>query len=825
MKKFFAILLALSVFLGLFSTMTISSFALDTSATYFFGNHAKNPMEEAGSQGFTPVMTPVATDPEGSLDPDALLVPLKQTELEENATRWGLKGEAWNGAAQWKNYTGIRSDGRINADKCAAGVRFDVPATGVYSVKADFFNNSPANGHFHYIFHKSGDTKKTLYSFDTNTITASTDHTITKGTMVQSYELYLEEGDVLYFVVDSKGQGTSGVYKNLEVAIDLIFVPTVQEVYKFGYTAENLFATKGSQNFLPVFSGTYGDTDEFPVWNMIGSDKTPVSESDTWGNYTKWFNTKYEYAFVRSSGHIQPQVNSSAGVAFVAPKDGIYNVNNIEIAFNVQSGQTVDTLYYSVYCANRKTGEATRLFSFTNKSTDTNQFVSNVEMKKGDRLYFIFDHAAHSSNAAKPRMRLTIKNVADKPAAPIVESQSGTTVTLKAVSGCEYGYAEGDAAPEFSDSNIFENLQYETEYRFYQRVKETSAELASASSDALNYTLLGNQVTDGFEPTVLGSYKFGYNADNNFSKKGMHNFFPVYSKTYGDTDKFPVWSMLGSDRDTDSRTDNWGTYTRWFNSKYKYAFVESTGYIRPQVNSSAGVVWVAPKEGRYNINHEMIQFNIQSGQTADTIYYSIYYANAETKEATRIFSCTNNSTNVDKQIKNIDLKKGDRIYFIIDMANHTMSVAEPRVKLTITHGADKPATPDAPVIIDQTANSVTLKAVDGCEYGWAEGDAAPVFSDSNVITGLEAGKEYKFYIRVKESGDVPASDSSNAAYTVRSFGDLNGDMTVDTEDITLVRKHMLGTVTGSSYYVGLIDANADKNIDIYDLVNLWLASK
>ena len=225
-KKGLSILLTLCVFFGLCRVSCFTSSALDTSSRYFYGNHAKNPLKTAGQQGFTPVMTPVATTPEGSLNPDDLLVPPKQTDLEEKATRWGLQGQAWNGALQWKNYTAIRSDGRILPDKCAAGVRFDVKVSGDYTIKADFFNNAPANGHYHYVFLKSGSTISTLYSYDTNDGVNAADRLIEKGTMVQTFERYLKKGDILYFVIDSKGQSISGVYKNLEVAIDVVADPT-----------------------------------------------------------------------------------------------------------------------------------------------------------------------------------------------------------------------------------------------------------------------------------------------------------------------------------------------------------------------------------------------------------------------------------------------------------------------------------------------------------------------------------------------------------------------------------------------------------------------
>ena len=191
---------------------------------YVFGNHTVNPLSEAGMQGFTPVMTTKWTTGGSSgtvMSADEIVSLLatapKKDALEENATRWGLWGQNWQNVGEW-NYTSIRSDGRVIPSRTAAGVRFDVPITGLYNISADFFNGSMPLGFVHYIILKSGDTVTTLYRFDTVEV-SGTNHEIAKGTRKQEISKALKTGDELYFLMDAKGEKAENIWPNLEVTI------------------------------------------------------------------------------------------------------------------------------------------------------------------------------------------------------------------------------------------------------------------------------------------------------------------------------------------------------------------------------------------------------------------------------------------------------------------------------------------------------------------------------------------------------------------------------------------------------------------------------
>ena len=324
-------------------------------------------------------------------------------------------------------------------------------------------------------------------------------------------------------------------------------------------------------------------------------------------------------------------------------------------------------------------------------------------------------------------------------------------------------------------------------------------------------------VPDTFEPTVLNEYSFGYKDKNSFSEKGMQNFFPVFSGTSNMPDDFPIFDMIGSDKDPVSVSDEWGEYAQWHNSTYEWAYVRSSGFIQPQKNTTAGVVWVAPKDGKYDINNIEINFNIASGATVSTMYYSVYYGNIATKEATRLFSYNNNSAESNEFLHRINLKKGDRLYFIMDLADNSLNNAKPRIRLTIKHVAD---TPDVPVATNQTATTITLNATDGYEYGYIADDGTSItYSDSNVIENLEVGKTYKIYQRAKATEAALASDDSAVLeYAMSKPGDIDRNNEIGATDLTILRKYLLNSPIEGNYFEGLMNANSVGEVDICDLV-------
>ncbi len=67
--------------------------------------------------------------------------------------------------------------------------------------------------------------------------------------------------------------------------------------------------------------------------------------------------------------------------------------------------------------------------------------------------------------------------------------------------------------------------------------------------------------------------------------------------------------------------------------------------------------------------------------------------------------------------------------------------------------------PEAPTLSSATADTITLKAVDGCQYKRDDG----AWQDSNVFSGLEEDTEYSFYQRKKSDENHEMSESSPAS--------------------------------------------------------------
>lgn len=78
---------------------------------------------------------------------------------------------------------------------------------------------------------------------------------------------------------------------------------------------------------------------------------------------------------------------------------------------------------------------------------------------------------------------VTLKNTVNKPVAPVIESATDSTVTLVAVSGCEYS----KNGTTWQKSNVFNNLEPLETYTFYQRVAETETDYASEKSDGTSF--------------------------------------------------------------------------------------------------------------------------------------------------------------------------------------------------------------------------------------------------------------------------------------------------------------------------------------------------
>lgn len=116
---------------------------------------------------------------------------------------------------------------------------------------------------------------------------------------------------------------------------------------------------------------------------------------------------------------------------------------------------------------------------------------------------------------------------------------------------------------------------------------------------------------------------------------------------------------------------------------------------------------------------------------------------------------------------------------------------------------------ETPAVKNYNKSSATLEPFDGYEYS-IDGIN---FSKSNRFENLVSGKEYRFYQR-DSSGKI----SEPLLFTIEIIGDVNGDGTVDTNDLVVLRKILL-EITGLNN-LKATDLNGDGKIDIRDMVKL-----
>ena len=100
--------------------------------------------------------------------------------------------------------------------------------------------------------------------------------------------------------------------------------------------------------------------------------------------------------------------------------------------------------------------------------------------------------------------------------------------------------------------------------------------------------------------------------------------------------------------------------------------------------------------------------------------------------------------------------------------------------------------PNVPIVQSNTANSITLTPVEGCEYS----KNGTTWQASNVFSGLVCGTEYTFYQRYKETATNYAGKSSAALVTKTD----KGIQTAPSSPTLLTKTHNSVTLTAISGY-------------------------
>lgn len=202
---------------------------------------------------------------------------------------------------------------------------------------------------------------------------------------------------------------------------------------------------------------------------------TGLEALETYTFYQRVAETETAYASEKSAG-------TSFKVKYVASKPSapvLIEVTNNKIVVQTQSGYQ-----YSIDGTNwRSQG------TFTGLNPNTTYAVY-CRMPENDTYYA-------SANSSGLNVT-TLKNSVNTPGAPILKTKTANTVTLISTTGYEYS----KNGSTWQTSNVFSGLSPNTEYTFYQRVKETNSSYVSATSGGLTVTTLKNTVAKPSAPTV-----------------------------------------------------------------------------------------------------------------------------------------------------------------------------------------------------------------------------------------------------------------------------------------------------------------------------------
>lgn len=407
----------------------------------------------------------------------------------------------------------------------------------------------------------------------------------------------------------------------------------------------------------------------------------------------------------------------------------------------------------------------------------------------------------------------TDKGVQTAPSAPTMASRTGESITLNAITGCEYKRGSGD----WQDSLTFSGLSPVTTYVFYARKKETASYYASPESSGASITTDKGTQTAPPAPTQAGYTNTSitltsvsgceYKRDDGswqdspiFTGLGIASFYTFYQRKKETTTHYASPSSPGALLSTEkgaqtapsaptllSRTDTSITLTvisgceyrigsnDWQDSNTFTGLSPATSYSFTARKKETETLFASPSSEATSLTTD------KGSQTAPS--------------APTLSSKTGHSITL-VAVSGCEYKRGTDAW----QDSTTFSGLSPvtsytfyqRKKATSTHYASPDSVgtqfttdkgtqtaPSAPTMASRTGTSITLTSVSGCEYKRDSGS----WQDSTTFTGLSPVTSYTFYARKKETLTLNPSPSSAGSSITTDKGNQSAPAAPTVSDI------------------------------------------
>lgn len=278
----------------------------------------------------------------------------------------------------------------------------------------------------------------------------------------------------------------------------------LNEVYNIGAIKGNrdaliLTASKGLANKITI-SKVYNSDYSNEILGAYEYEGRIVSRNSLASSYntisTLGFNT-YIWSNYGNSSYKFIQLANNKALVKITEKPVIEGDLTVGSRLTVKTPYGESNLDY-VWYRNGVVikGENSRYYDV--KSTDGGAMISVRII--ANRRYGVVGEALSKS--------VSIAKAAERPFPPMADYISGTAVTLKVVSGCEYSMD----GRNWQDDPSFIDLEAGKTYSFYQRVKASGDVTASLPSDATVITTDKKNIAKGnvFEVTIDGKYTEDY---------------------------------------------------------------------------------------------------------------------------------------------------------------------------------------------------------------------------------------------------------------------------------------------------------------------------